>query len=73
MKKAKLSDLKIGTKFIIKLGGRPSELEVRKRLDKLELKKHKVTWQPKEETQEEYQDYKDYLKYMVNKGNIYIK
>lgn len=78
MKKAKLSDLKIGRNIIIIIGDRKkikkSDIHtIRPRLTVSELKKHGIKWKPKEETEKEYKEYKDVLRYYVKNGFVYIK
>ena len=71
-KKAKLSDLTIGAEFYeLILGVYRKQFPVRKRLDKAELAKYNITWNPKEETEQQYRDYKEWLRNGVNR--FYIK
>lgn len=72
MRKAKLSDLKLGCEIIVNCGGKNQLHIIRKRLDKSELKKHKITWNTIEETEQEYQIYRSWLTSFQKSGFLFI-
>ncbi len=72
MRKANLKDLKIDAEIIVSCGGKTQLHKIRKRLDKTELAKHKITRYPKEETEQEYQIYKSWLQSYLKSGFLFI-